>query len=225
MKLISFNFKMLDEPVMIKHLTSFVVQDARIFADFVQNLHQYNEDSSELKIFDRNYKSLKASELLLITDILGHDVNSTSVLQQVYKDLELQISAEPENKTKIEELLAELIVLINKEMLEFEIDLESEHPGLIDLLKVMKIKIEIQTDTIFERIIEIIQVFKYLSKKRLLIFVNVGTYLTESEIESLEEYIMLQNIPVLLVDRNDFSGVEKQVVLDEDFVILTSNLG
>ena len=216
---------MLDEPVVIKHLTSFVIQDARIFADFVQNLHQYDEDSEDLKLFDKSYRSLKMSELLLITDILGHDVNSTSVLQQVYKDLELQISAEPENKTKIEELLAEVAVLINQEMLDFEIDLESEQLGLMDLFKAMKIKIEIQTDTIFERIMEIVQVFKYLSKKRLLILVNVSSYLTESEIESLEEYVELQNIPVLLVDRYAFNGVKKQVILDEDFVILTSNLG
>jgi len=222
MKLISFNFEMLDEPVQIKGLTSFIIQNARIFAEFVQALYQYTEESEELKIFDKNYKNLKTADLMIITDILGHDVNSASVLTQVYKDLEMQISAEPTTKTNIEQLLTEVAILVNKEILDFEIDLESEQLNLTDLFKGMKIKIEIQTDTIFERILEIIQVFKYLAKKRLLVLVNVGTYLTKTEITSLSEYAELQNVPVLLVDRYSFTGVKKQIILDEDFVVLTS---
>lgn len=209
---------MLDEPVAIKGLTSFVIQDSQLFANFVQNLYQYSEESEDLKIFDKNYKSLKNADLIIITDILGHDVNNPSVLTQIYQDLEIQISIEPENKTQIEQLLGEIATLINKEILDFEIDLESEQLNLTGLLKAMKIKIEIQTDTIFERVLEIVQVFKYLTKKRLLVLVNIGTYLSKREIESLEEYVELHNTPVLTVERYPFAGLKKQVILDEDFV-------
>ena len=222
-QLISFNFKLLDEPIAVRGLMSFVIQHAQVFASFIQGLHQYTEESEDLKIFDRNYKSLKAGEIMVITDILGHDVNHSSVLQLIYKDLEMQISEEPETKTKIEQLLGEAAGLINKELLDFELDLESSEIGLADLFKVMKVKIEIQTDTIFDRMFEVIQAFKYLSKKAVIIFVNVGTYLTEEEIASFEEYVELHHIPVLLVDRYPFKGVRKQVILDEDFVVLSSN--
>ena len=212
---------MLDEPIAIRGLTSFVIESAPVFSSFVQNLYQYTEESDALKIFDKKYECLKESELMIITDILDHDVNSASVLKMVHDDLAKQISDSPEKKTKIEQLLRQAKGLVYEEMLDFEIDLESDDMKLMELLKAMRIKIEIQTDTIFERTFEIMQVFKYLFKKRLLVFINLGTYLTSEELASLQEYAQLQNISVLLVDRHPFEGVENQVILDEDFVVLT----
>jgi len=215
---------MLDEPIAISGATSFVIQETQIFARFIQSLYQYTDENGDLKIFDQNYKRLKSGELMTIIDILGYDVNSASVLQLIYKDLEMQISDEPEIKTKVEQLLCEVTSLIDKEILNFEIDLEMEDMALIDLFKALRIRIEIQTDTVFERALEIIQVFKYLAKKKLLIFVNIGAYLTMEELKSFEEYTELHNIPVLLIDRYPFEGLKKQIILDEDFVILASNL-
>ncbi|WP_444811512.1 type II-A CRISPR-associated protein Csn2, partial [Streptococcus canis] len=50
---------------------------------------------------------------------------------------------------------------------------------------------ETQSDTIFEKCLEILQVFKYLSKKKLLIFINCGSYLTKEELLKIREYIDL----------------------------------
>lgn len=219
--MVNFNFEALDEPIEIQGLTSFVVENTAKFSMLVQSFHRYNEENQALKIFDKKYKSLKENEVVVITDVLGYDVNGTSVLKLIHDDLERQISECPETKIKIERLLEEVSHLVHKEMLDFEIELESEQVELINFLKAMRIKVEVQTSTIFERVLEIMQVFKYLTKKKLLTFINLGSYLIKEELLVLEEYARLQNIPVLLVDRHPIEGVQKQVILDEDFVILT----
>ena len=62
-----------------------------------------------------------------------------------------------------------------------------------------------------------------MTKKKLLLFVNLSTYLTQEEIAVVSEYAMLQNIKVLLLDHRDFLTCKntKKVVIDEDFVVLT----
>lgn len=219
-KEMNLNFNMLDDPISLGSLTSLVVSSRQVFAKLVQNFYHYTVDSTDLKLFDDRYKPLKMDELMIITDILGYDVNSAATLKLIYKDLEEQISENPEVKTKIENLLGEVTTLINKEVLHFEIDLESDEITLVEAFKALGIQVEIKSDTIFERVLEVIQVFKYLTKRKLLMFVNLGTYLTSAELLSLEEYVILQNIQVLLIDNAEFSGVKKQYIIDEDYVLL-----
>lgn len=215
---------MLDEPIKLEGMTSLIVENRQIFAKLIQSLYNYTDETTDLKLFDNKYKQLKTSELMIITDILGYDVNSAATLKLIYFDLEEQISENPEVKTEIENLLGKVTMLINKEILHFEIDLESDKITLVEAFKALGIKVETCSDCIFDRTLGIIQIFKYLTKRKLLVFVNLGTYLTSAELIMLEEYIALQNIEVLLVDNAGFYGVKNRYILDEDYVLLPQNM-
>lgn len=218
--MMKLNFEFLDEPLEINGLTSVILEDKRIFAKVIQELYRYTGEVDYLKLFDESYKSLKSAELMIITDVLGFDVNSASVLKLIYQDLELQISEKPEVKTEIENLLQEVTNLVNAELLDFEIDLESDEITFPEVFKVLGVQVEIKSDTIFERMEEIIEVFKYLSKKKLLIFVNCGSYLTAKEVNYLQEYIGLHEISCLMLDNTRFDGISKRFVLDGDLILL-----
>ncbi|MCL1924989.1 MAG: type II-A CRISPR-associated protein Csn2 [Defluviitaleaceae bacterium] len=222
----NINFNMLEEPIALASLTSIVIENRVVFAKVIQGIYQYTEETTDIKLFDNKYNQLKADELMIITDILGYDVNSASVLKLIYKDLEQQISENPEIKTEIENLLGQVTGIINKEILHFEIDLESDEITLQEAFKALGIQVEIKSDSIFERTLEIIQVFKYLTKRKILIFVNLGTYLSYEELVSLYEYVRLQNIIMVLFDNAQFEvpKTAKQVVIDDDFVVLETGL-
>ena len=201
---------MLDEPIPIEGATSFVLHNHTQFARLVEQFYYYTEESEFLKLCDAAYKPLKEADIMLITDVLGLDVNSASVLKQVYTDLELQISQRPEVKTEIELKLQEVTSLINKEILDFELDLESKDTTLHDKFKAMGIRIEICSETIFERVFEIIKVFKYLTRKKLMVLINLATYLTTEEMKSICEYATLQHIDFLMLDTKEFRGVKNR---------------
>ncbi|MFC2366264.1 MAG: type II-A CRISPR-associated protein Csn2, partial [Streptococcus mutans] len=193
------NFPILDEPITLEKSTILVLEDVQVFAQMVRNLYQYDEDS-ELKFFNRKFKSLKPSELMLVTDILGYDVNAPSLLKLVHADLENQFNEKPEVKSMVEKLANTITELIAYECLENELDLEYDEITILELIKALGVKIETQSDTIFEKMFEVLQVYKYLNKKKLLVFINTLSYFKREEIAQILEYIHLSDMVVLFIE-------------------------
>ena len=216
------NFPILDEPIEIKQATFLILEEQLIFSDVVKHLYHYSEED-ELKLFDNKMKSLKESELLLITDILGYNINSPAMLKLIRADLEKQLNEKPEVKSMLEKLIATITELIAFECLENELDLEYDEITILELIDALGVKIETLSDTVFEKSLEIVQVFKYLSKKKLLVFVNVSCYLSEHELAKLVEYIQLHNINVLFVEPRKVYDFP-QYVVDEDYFLSCENM-
>ena len=64
--MMKINFSLLDEPMEISQGTVLVIEDVSVFAQIVKEFYQYDEQSN-LTIFDSKIRSIKSSELLLIT--------------------------------------------------------------------------------------------------------------------------------------------------------------
>ena len=158
-----------------------------------------------------------------MTDILGFDVNSSSMLKLIHADLESQLNDKPEVKSMIENLANTITELIAYECLENELDLEYDEITILELIKALGVKIETQSDTIFEKCFEILQIFNFLSKKKLLVFVNSGAYLSKEEMQKLIEYIELSNQRVLFVEPRRLYDFP-QYVLDKDYFLLAENM-
>ncbi|WP_347103258.1 type II-A CRISPR-associated protein Csn2 [Streptococcus anginosus] len=216
------NFPILDEPIEIKQATFLILEEQLIFSDVVKHLYHYSEED-ELKLFDNKMKSLKESELLLITDILGYNINSPAMLKLIRADLEKQLNEKHEVKSMLEKLVATITELIAFECLENELDLEYDEITILELIDALGVKIETLSDTVFEKSLEVVQVFKYLSKKKLLVFVNVSCYLSEHELAKLVEYIQLHNINVLFVEPRKVYDFP-QYVVDEDYFLSCENM-
>lgn len=220
--LMNLNFPLLDEPIPLRGGTILVLEDVCVFSKIVQYCYQYEEDS-ELKFFDHKMKTIKESEIMLVTDILGFDVNSPTILKLIHADLESQFNEKPEVKSMIEKLVATITELIVFECLENELDLEYDEITILELIKSLGVKVETQSDTIFEKCLEILQIFKYLTKKKLLIFVNSGAFLTKDEVASLQEYISLTNLTVLFLEPRKLYDFP-QYILDKDYFLITKNM-
>lgn len=220
----SLNFDFLDEPIKLEGFTELVIENRTVFTKVVQALYEYSDYEDYIQIFNEDYQALKANELMLVNDVLGFDINSATTLKIVYQDIIGQINDKPEVKSKIESYLNQAIQIIKDELVEFEIDLVSDEILLTEALKSLGVKIEILSDTIFERFFEIIQVFKYLKAKELLVVINAGVYFSKSEIAAIAEYTELQNMNMLMINSAKYEGVKSRYVLDEDFVIMHEHM-
>lgn len=220
----SLNFDFLDEPIKLEGFTELVIENRTVFTKVVQALYEYSDDEEYIQIFNEDYQALKANELMLVNDVLGFDINSATTLKIVYQDIIGQINDKPEVKSKIESYLNQAMQIIKDELVEFEIDLVSDEILLTEALKSLGVKIEIVSDTIFERFFEIIQVFKYLKAKELLVVINAGVYFSKSEIAAISEYTELQNMNMLMINSAKYEGVKSRYVLDEDFVIMHEHM-
>ncbi|HFU3708381.1 TPA: type II-A CRISPR-associated protein Csn2 [Streptococcus suis] len=216
------NFPLLDEALTVEKATIFVVEDTTVFSRLVRNLYQY-QDGLELKIFDEQFRSIKDSELMVVTDILGYDINAAPILKLIHADLENQLNEKPEVKSIIEKLANSITELISYECLENELDLEYDEITVLELIKALGVKIETISDTIFDKIFEILQVYKFLNKKKFLVFINVLSYLTMDEIQKTKEYIELSNMNVLFLEPRKTKDFP-QYVLDKDYFLLSKNM-
>ncbi|MGT2846319.1 type II-A CRISPR-associated protein Csn2 [Streptococcus massiliensis] len=216
------NFPLLDAPISLDKTTFLVLKDQVVFANIVKQVYQYSEES-ELKIFDKDYQSLKESEVMLVSDILGFEVNSSSVLKIIYSSLEEQLNEKTEIKSEIERLSSKITDLIAFECLENELDLAYDEITLLELVKALGVKIETQSDTIFEKCLEIIQVFKYLAKKKLLIFINSCSFFSKEEMSHIVEYIQLNNIHALFIEPREIYDFP-QYIMDEDYFLMAKNM-
>lgn len=213
----NFNFNLLDQPIEINKLTVLSIEEVNVFSNVVEMIYQYEEDAN-LKFYDDKLENLAKSKILTITDILGYNINSGSVLKLIYADLEEQLNEKTEVKTMIEKMLSTIQDLIDYELIDNELDLESDEITIQELFKVMGIQIEVTSDTIIERIHEIIQVFKYLSSKKLLVFINIGAYLNEQNMKELSSFVSLNQVKVLMIEPRKIAGVS-QYVLDRDYFL------
>ena len=220
--MLKINFPILDEPLILSDATVLTVEDITVFSSLVRYFYRYTEDA-QVNIFDDKFKSLKESELMVVTDILGFDVNSAAMLKLIHADIEKQLNEKPEVKSMVEKLANTITELISYECLENELDLEYDEITILELIKALGIQIETQSDTVFEKCFEILQVYNYLSKKRLLIFINVGAYLTKNEMEKLIEYIQLSNQVVLFLEPRRLYDLP-QYVLDNDYFLMAENM-
>lgn len=220
----SLNFDFLDEPIKLEGFTELVIENRTVFTKVVQALYEYSDYEDYIQIFNEDYQALKANELMLVNDVLGFDINSATTLKLVYQDIIGQINDKPEVKSKIESYLNQAMQIIKDELVEFEIDLVSDEILLTEALKSLGVKIEIVSDTIFERFFEIIQVFKYLKAKEILVVINAGVYFSKSEIAAISEYTELQNMNMLMINSAKYEGVKSRYVLDEDFVIMHEHM-
>ena len=176
-----------------------------------------------MKLFDRNLKALKEAELLLITDVLGYNLNSPTMLKLIHADLENQLNDKPEVPSMIEQLVATITELLAFECLENELDLEYDEITILELIGALGVKVETLSDTPFEKMLEIVQVFKYLSKKKLLVFINASAYLSKDELVNLIEYIQLNQLKVLFIEPRKVYDFP-QYVLDQDYFLNPENM-
>lgn len=207
----------LDKPINIENMTILTIENATSFSKIASELYYYSEDMKSLKIFKLNQENLKTSEVLTIFDILGFNINSTSLLKTVYSELENQIKDNVENRSKYEKLFYELEDLLREEMVDVDLPLELSSLQFQSLFKAMGIKIIVEEENIYKKILDIVESMAHFRKSKLICFVNTLAYITAKEIKELKEYISLSQLDVLFLEPRKVEGF-RQALVDEDFV-------
>ena len=210
------NFSLLDEPMEVNLGTVLVIEDVSVFAQLVKEFYQYDEQSN-LTIFDSKIRSIRSSELLL-----GYDINTSQVLKLLHTDIVSQLNDKPEVRSEIDSLVSLITDIIMAECIENELDIEYDEITLLELIKALGVRIETKSCTVFEKIFEILQIFKYLVKKRILVFVNSLSYFSKDEIYQILEYTKLSQADVLFLEPRQIEGIQ-QFILDKDYILMPYN--
>ncbi len=213
----NLNFELLDQSVSLNKGTILVLEDPNIFSKVAQSIFEYEEDG-EIKFYNNKFIKIKESQLMVITDIMNYTFNSSSMLKSIYSDLEKQINDNPQLKSEIEQISLQLNEILSMELLNHELNLSCSDLTMYNFFKMYEVKVQTSYKTLFEKSLEIVQVYKYLYKKTLLVFINVCSYFSKAEVSELLDFISLLNVDVLFIEPKSVYDF-RQYALDKDYFL------
>ena len=108
---------------------------------------------------------------------------------------------------------------MGSQCIESELNLTYNELKIEKIISALEVRVDAESNTLFDPLFEVLQIFKYLEKKKLLIFINIASYFSEKELDAIKEFIELNQINVLFIEPRGVYNYP-QYTLDEDFIII-----
>lgn len=157
-------------------------------------------------------------DVSLILSPLEIDHNDKKFINELFKEIKdiVQSGELYENYVFVKSELVKLMERIsesNDYPLQYSEELE-----VSSLLKMMQVKFDFQDTNYFERLITFVQLSQRLLRKKLLIFVNLSSFLSENQLVELEKIAKYEQIKILLINsyQLNYSFSYKWYIIDVD---------
>ncbi|MCJ0544405.1 type II-A CRISPR-associated protein Csn2, partial [Enterococcus cecorum] len=157
-------------------------------------------------------------DMSLILSPLEIDYNDKKFINELFKEIKdiVQSGELYEEYVFVKSELVKLMERISESIdypLQYSEDLE-----VSSLLKMMQVKFDFQDTNYFERLITFVQLSQRLLRKKLLIFVNLSSFLSENQLVELEKIAKYEQIKILLINsyQLNYSFSYKWYIIDVD---------
>lgn len=202
-----------------QRITEWIVESPDLFSQIVQQLQQQINGGSAGFVLSDSEKELALSKCAeMIVNPFAIDFNDKKIQKKLYAEL-LEISKGEELYLTTQEILNSLnnyfLQLESISGYELETDVEVD---MLALFKAMGIQVQDYAADFFETLIQYIKVMADLMKKKLIIFVNIRSYLNDIQIEQVSEIAVYNEIAILFIEniQRDFSKQRRYYIIDKD---------
>lgn len=174
--------------------------------------------SNEITLYDdSNQEITGTNKIKIFINYFDFQLDSKKYINDISKYIENNISEE--NKMKLINEYKKIISLYKKALNEIDLpicinpdfDVES-------LTKLLKIKLEMKNE-ILDNLLLIIDLENALNRKNILFFINLKQYLTNDELLELYKYSIYRQIPIVLIDSQNYGTsikYEKKLIIDSE---------
>ena len=198
-----------------------IIENVGFFQNFLCQMLQQIEGVCESSIFLTEEDKILSWEknVEIIINPFQLDINQKRVINRLYQNLN-NIVQEKGYYIKLNELSAEITGLLTE--IEYDADISLEYSMNIEavqIFKMMDVKIEMEGKTLLEKLIEYIKILSELLQYKLVIFVNIKSYLNEEELRLLYQAAHYAKIHVLLIE-----SCERKTILNENRIIIDNDM-
>ncbi len=210
------------EPINISEkVTYIVVEDPSVFFKMVKTINNQvlnKPNVEELFILLKNETKLDISKsIIMFSDILNFDINSKKIKNELIKKVEQDIQILNESR----------LLQINNLLLDYLEGLFSNYSinvnyiekiELGDLLKLFKLEVCNEDDSLLITLMNWMTSFTELTKIDTFLFVNLTTFLTQDELEQLDNYSKYNKVSIILFENNcsNFENNKSVNIIDKD---------
>lgn len=200
------------------------IQDKKLFTNVINSLNDNInniEDTKERIIILEGDTEIKIEkEVLMIIDVFNIDFNQKKIQNALYNKIEKIYKQEFERMSEFQTIFQKLQLNVLDVFNEFPFEFNyKESIGIQEYLKLLGLKISNNKGKITDIIFSLIDVVKYLSVTKILIFVNLKLYLIDDELKEIYKYAMYKKVNILLIE----TGEEKEPLENEKILYIDSD--
>lgn len=197
-----------------------IIENQKFLTQLIEDIiNQTNGENGDFVLSEDFIPLDMQKHLEIIIDFFNLDINNKKVLTAIYNKIK-KIAYDDENYIKTENFKTEAFnyieTLINQTEYPLILDLQFDISGL---LKLFDVKIEINSSTFLEKIIDYMSVLYEFLNIKCIVFVNLMSYLDISEIELLYKEIQYKKYNVLFIEnsfKTKIGEYENIYIIDED---------
>lgn len=197
-----------------------IIESPELLAKYVEELiHQAEGEEGNFVLSKEGREISISKNMEVIVNPFTLNVNDKKILSKLYLELtelatgERMYLATQEIQHNLQNYFIELEQLSS---FGLESDLEID---VTALLKAIGVKIEHTATDFFENMISYIKLVTELLKKKVIVFVNIRSYITEKQLEELWKTAVYCEVALILIENRqwDFSNAGNQYIIDKDY--------
>lgn len=199
--------------------TEWIIESPDYFFRLLEELHTQCENGTGKYVLSEGTKELDLRKNVeLILQPFGIDVNDKRILGKLYAELE-QLAHSEQFFVKTQEATQTISEYILE--LEQQTDYILRIESMMDiamLLKTMSVQYEILDETYLGKLVQYIKVTSQILKKKLYIFVNLRSYLSDEKMKQLIQEMRYQEIHLLFIENQEKACMEGGIryIIDKD---------
>lgn len=199
-----------------------VVENPSLMAKIVSELKRMAKGEEGTFIFSDEGKEMKFDKSIeMIVDPFSLDFNSRQIVSKLYSELlkseDIFVLERAEINSKILCYLERIAAGLAYDTISFDLNLD-----VTKLLKMYDVKINPECLSLVEELTEYIKIMSLLLKKRVIILVNIKSYLSFDDICQLKRMALYYNVNLVLIDNLEGQFQEDDIVyiIDKDRCII-----
>ena len=195
------------------------IESPELLLNYITELQeQVIGNEGKFVLSDENEILSFKKDMSLILSPLEIDYNDKKFINELFKEIK-DIVQSGELYEDYVFVKSELVKLMERISESNDYPLQySEELEVSSLLKMMQVKFDFQDANYFERLITFVQLSQRLLRKKLLIFVNLSSFLSENQLVELKKIAKYEQIKILLINsyQLNYSFSYKWYIIDVD---------
>lgn len=199
------------------YINTLEILNKKAFYQFLKDINNLNNQDNIL-FFDNNEQINMDNKIFIIYNFINFDFNTKKITASILNIINNNM--DEKDKDKINNLYNKLKDIYTHLLDNIDLNLEIQDEFKIeDISKLMKPKINTKNN-LLENILLLMDIESELNLDKLVVFVNLKSYLENEELIELYKYSLYKDIKILLVDNHNYStnNIEKKLQIDEDLI-------
>lgn len=198
-----------------------IVKDHKLFSNIVMQISKYliTTENNEIVFIDNSDNIIKSKDIIFVSDLLSYEIGSKQLLSKIYSNLKNSIITDIDKEDLINNAMCKINSIIIDELNDYNIDFNYDcNVNLEGYFKLLNIKINNNYDSLYDKIMDFIELFSELFYDKCVVFINTLCYFNDNEITEILKYKRLKKLNILFIE-NIYSGEvqAEKYIIDNDF--------